>query len=190
LNDALAVLPNERELVARATIKPAAFAAIFDHYFPRIYNYARYRVKQAEAADELTARVFESAFVNIGSYVPERAPFSAWLFGIARNTVNQYIRAQKRRRWISLDLIFDRKSDTPGPEEASILRETNAEVLSALSMLSDRDRDILALKFSAGLTNRRIASLSGLGESHVSVILYRAIKKLRTELMNVESNNE
>lgn len=190
MNDTLAALPNEQELIAHATSKPAAFSTIFDHYFPRVYNYARYRVGRADSADELTAQIFEKAFVKIRSYKPERAPFAAWLFGIARNTVNQYLRAQKRRRWISLDLIFGRKSDDPGPEEAVIQSEMNAELMSAIGGLSDRERDILALKFSAGLTNRRIASLAGLGESHVSVLLYRSIRKLRTELRKKESDNE
>lgn len=190
MNDGLVALQDERELVALASTKPAAFSEIFDHYFPRVYNYARYRVGSADAADELTARVFEKAFEKIGRYTPGRAPFSAWLFGIARNTVNQYLRTEKRRRWFSLDLIYDRKSDDPDPEEAVIQGEMNTEILTAIGKLSNRDRDILALKFSAGLTNRRIASLTGLGESHVSVILYRAVKKIRIELVNMETSNE
>ena len=190
LKDTLIALPNEQELVLRVSSKPAAFSAVFDHYFPRVYNYTRYRLSQANAADEVTARIFEKAFTKINSYRPERAPFAAWLFGIARNTVNQYLRLQKRRQWISLDLIHGRKSDDPGPEESVIQSETNVEILTAIGNLSDRDRDVLALKFSAGLTNRRIASLTRLSESNVSVILYRSIRKIRDKLREKEAKDE
>lgn len=98
MDGTVAVLPNELALVARATAEPAAFAAIYDHYFPRVYNYVRYRVRDTETADDVTAQVFERALVCIGSYRPERAPFAAWLFAIVRNAVNDYLRAQKRQR--------------------------------------------------------------------------------------------
>ncbi len=190
LGDSLATLPNEHELVARAVSKPAAFAALYDHYFPRVYNYARYRVGEAGTADEIAARVFEQALAKIGSYQPERAPFSAWLFGIARNTVNQHLRAKRRRRWISFDLLYDRRSGDPDPEEALVQNEMYRELIDALGGLSERERDILALKFASGMTNRRIAKLTGLGESNVSVILFRTIRKLRDELRSRESNHE
>lgn len=186
----MAVLLNEQELVARATSKPAAFTAIYNHYFPRVYNYARYRVRDAGAADEITAQVFERALVKIESYRPERAPFAAWLFGIARNTVNQYLRSQRRRRWISLDLLFNRYSDDSSLEDTLILSESHTELMAAVARLSDRERDIIALKFAAGLTNRRIATLTGLGESNVSVILYRSIRRLRNELSSREVDHE
>ena len=179
-----AVLANELALVARATAEPAAFADIYDHYFPRVYNYVRYRVQDAETADDITAQVFERALVNIGRYHPERAPFAAWLFAIARNGVNDYFRAQKRGRWFSLGVLRDWASveSRPEPEEIVVHNETRAELLAAVARLSDRERDLIALKFAAGLTNRRIAELTGLGASNVGVILYRAVRRLRAEL--------
>ena len=50
-----------------------------------------------------------------------------------------------------------------------------------LSQLADRDRELVALKYGAGLTNRAIAGLSGLSESNVAVILHRAVQTLREE---------
>lgn len=133
-------------------------------------------------ADDVTAQVFERALVNIDSYRPERAPSAAWLFAIARNGVNDYLRAQKRGRWLSLEALRDRASAEPRPEEVAIRNETRAELLAAVARLSDRERDRIGLKFGAGLTNRRIADLTGLGESNVGVILYRAVRRLRAEL--------
>jgi RNA polymerase sigma-70 factor (ECF subfamily) len=182
MDSTVAVLPNELALVAQATAEPAAFAAIYDHYFPRVYNYVRYRVRDAETADDVTAQVFERALVSISSYRPERGPFAPWLFAIARNAVNDHLRAQRRRRWLSLEVLRDRASAEPQPEEVAIRSEIHAELVAAAASLNDRERDLIALKFAAGLTNRRIAELTGLSESNVGVILYRAMQRLRAEL--------
>ena len=182
MDGTVAVLPNELALVVRAVAEPTAFAAIYDHYFPRVYNYVRYRVRDAETADDITAQVFERALVSIGSYRPERGPFGAWLFAIARNAVSDHLRAQRRRRWLSLEVLRDRASAEPQPEEVAIHSETRAELLAAVARLSERERDLIALKFAAGLTNRRIAELTGLSYSNVGVILYRAVRRLRVKL--------
>jgi RNA polymerase sigma-70 factor (ECF subfamily) len=182
MDGTVAVLPNELALVARAIAEPAAFVTIYDHYFPRVYNYVRYRVRDAATADDVTAQVFERALVSISSYRPERGPFAPWLFAIARNAANDHLRAQKRRRWLSLEVLRGQTSAEPQPEEIAVHNETRAELLAAVARLSDRERDLIALKFAAGLTNRRIAELTGLSESNVGVILYRAVQRLRAEL--------
>jgi DNA-directed RNA polymerase specialized sigma24 family protein len=63
MDGTVAVLPNELALVARATAEPVAFAPINDHYFPRVYNYVRYRGGDAEMADDLTAQVFSRSHI-------------------------------------------------------------------------------------------------------------------------------
>jgi RNA polymerase sigma-70 factor (ECF subfamily) len=182
MDGTIAMLPNEAALAARAMAEPAAFVAIYDHYFPRVYNYVRYRVREADTADDITSEVFERAWVNMGRYRSERAPFAVWLFAIARNAVNDHLRAVSRRRWIPLQILGGLPSGEPQPEQVAIHNETHARLLAAVSGLSDRERDLIALKFAAGLTNRQIAELTGLGESNVGVILYRSMQQLRAEL--------
>ena len=105
MDGAVVVLANEATLVARAAAEPSAFAAIYDHYFPRVYNYVRYRIGDMQTTDDIVAQVFEQALVNIGSYRPQRAPFAAWLFAIARNAVSDYQRARRRHGWFSLEVL-------------------------------------------------------------------------------------
>ncbi|MCG2770213.1 MAG: sigma-70 family RNA polymerase sigma factor [Anaerolineae bacterium] len=185
-----AVLPNELALVSRARVEPAAFAAVYDHYFPRVYNYVRYRVNDPATADDLTAQVFERVLARIRGYNPERAPFAAWLFAIARNAVSDHLRAHKRRRWLALDVLSGRFSAEPKPEEILVRKEGHAELLAAVARLSDRQRNLIGLKFGAGLTNRRIAELTGLSESNVGVILYRTMRRLRAEMSAEECDHE
>ena len=183
-----AILPDEAALVARASVEPAAFAAIYDHYFPRVYTYVRYRVVDPTSADDITALIFERLLTHLGRYRPERAPFAGWLFAIARNAVNDHLRAQRRRRWLSLEALRDRSSPQPPMEAAVIADETRAKLLAAVARLGSRERDLIALKFAAGLTNRRIAQLTGLSESNVGVILYRTVRRLRATLSAEETH--
>jgi RNA polymerase sigma factor (sigma-70 family) len=71
----------------------------------------------------------------------------------------------------------------PQPEEALVGQEELAETLAALDRLEERERELLALKFSARMTNRQISALTGLSESNVGVILYRAIQRMRAMIM-------
>jgi RNA polymerase sigma-70 factor (ECF subfamily) len=59
-----------------------------------------------------------------------------------------------------------------------------AQLSVLLARLADRERELVALKYGAGLTNRAIAHLSGLTESNVGVILHRTIQILRSEWEN------
>ncbi|HUT02771.1 MAG TPA: sigma-70 family RNA polymerase sigma factor [bacterium] len=179
-------LVEEQALIAQAKAEPSAFAAIYDHYFPRVFSYIRYHVRDAEAADDITAQIFEKALIKIKGYRPERAPFADWLFAIARNAVTDHLRSRMRYRWLPLDALRDQASDAPQPEDVAIRNETLDRLRTAVSSLSDREREIIALKFAARLTNRSISRLCGLTESNVAVILSRAIGRLRIELCTEE----
>jgi RNA polymerase sigma-70 factor (ECF subfamily) len=181
----VAVYPDERllgHLAQAAACTPEAFAELYQRYYARVFNYVRYRSQDLATAEDLTAQVFERLLERIDGYDPERAPFSAWLFAIARNLVNGHYRAQRRRSWLPIDLFHGWPSGESGPEEALLQDETEAELLAAIARLDERERDLLGLKFAGQLNNRQIAAVAGLSESNVAVILHRAIERLRAEL--------
>lgn len=181
---------DELALVARAKADTAAVAALYDHYFPLIYKYVLYRVSDAQIADDLVSQIFERMLSDLGRYQPELAPFGAWLFGIARHVVGNFYRTKKRQNWLSLEGIFNLPNNDPIPEEAFLKIEQGDHLLQSLAKLSDRERDLIGLKFAGGLTNREISTLTRLTETNVGVILYRAIQRLRTELTKEEVNND
>lgn len=181
-------LPNEQWLIEQSKDEPKAFAAIYDHYFPRIYTYIRYRVDNNQTADDLTAFVFERALSRLNQYQSGRAPLSAWLFGIARNAVSNHRRRKKRWQWLPLTFADNRPDHEQQPEAAMIQDETEERLLAAVSQLPYRERDLIALRFVSGLNNRQIAALTDLTESNVGVILHRALKKLRADLKEVNND--
>jgi RNA polymerase sigma-70 factor (ECF subfamily) len=185
---------------ATATVKPAAesatvgrelreaedaFERAYASELPRVYGYVRYRVGDRDTADDLTSQTFLRALDRLSTFDPGRAPLSAWILGIARNVVRDHLRARRRWGWLPLEWLGDsreRASSEPTPEQGAIRSEQGRQLLRALAGLSERQRDVLGLKFAGGLTNRAIARLTGLGESHVAVIVYRAVGKLRARL--------
>lgn len=182
------MLENELKLIKRSKVDPSAFAEVYEHYFPRVYKYIRFRIRDPETADELTSQTFERVLTKIATFSPERGSFAVWLFTISRNTVFDYLRHKKRYRFAPIETLKDCHSAEPLPEELVLKKETHEELLSALATLKDRQREIVALKFGACLTNRSIAKLSGLRESNVGVILYRAIRQLRAQLSGKEED--
>ncbi|MHB8158863.1 MAG: RNA polymerase sigma factor, partial [Desulfocucumaceae bacterium] len=89
-------LTNETEIVLQAVSDSLAFEELFDHYFPRVYNYVRCRVGNSDVADDLTSHILERIYFKLDTYRPEYGIFAPWLFTIAQYTVTDYYRKQKR----------------------------------------------------------------------------------------------
>lgn len=158
------------------------FAGLYDRHFAKVYNYVSYRVGDASAADDVASRVFERALDRLETFDPAAGPIEAWLFGIARNAVADHFRAQRWLSWLPLDAFSERPGRDPKNEDVLVEDESRRELRRALERLSPRERELLALKFGADMTNRAVAEHLDMGESNVGVILHRAVLKLRTAL--------
>jgi RNA polymerase sigma-70 factor (ECF subfamily) len=177
-------IQGKKDSARQAYTNEHVFLAYYDEYFQKVYNYIRYRCGDTILTEDLTAVVFEKALAKFSSYNEDRGNFSAWLFTIARNEVNAHLRRSIWSAALSMDSVSDHPSQSPSPEDTCITNETLAALFSALNGLSNRERDLLGLKFSARLTNRQIASLTKFSENNVAIILFRAIHKLRRVLLD------
>jgi RNA polymerase sigma-70 factor (ECF subfamily) len=162
------------------------FAEQYGEYLPRVLNYVRLRVDGEDLAQELTAQTFERALSRLHT-LRDRGAFGGWLFRIARSIVAGYYR--QRRPVVSLENVSERATmetgTEPGPE-AQVVSSQEVEALrEALQLLSEREQEIIRLRFVAGVTNRAIAKMMGLREGNVAVILFRALRKLRRTLATV-----
>lgn len=149
---------------------------MYAEQLPRVYNFLRYRVGPDEAED-LTARVFLKAWRKRHRYRREIAAFGTWLLTIARNEAIDHARL-RRPRHEPLEAASEIATGQT-PEEQVERRRDVLRLGRLLDRLGDRERELIALKYGAGLTNREIARLSGLGESNVGTLLHRTIETLR-----------
>ncbi|AAK79476.1 RNA polymerase sigma-70 factor (ECF subfamily) [Clostridium acetobutylicum] len=159
-----------------------AFSYIFETYSKRVYNYIYYRVNCQYTAEDLMSKIFEKVMLKIDSYSEKKSSFEVWLFTIARNVLNDYFRGLKRHTLFSLDVFKELLSNEPNPEEAILKEEANYKLLKALKILSKKERHIIALKFGANLKNKEISELLGIKSNNVGIILFRTIKKLKSQM--------
>jgi RNA polymerase sigma-70 factor (ECF subfamily) len=158
-----------------------AFADLYRQYLPKVYRYISYRISDRLTAEDLTSAVFEKALSKFRSYRSEKAGFSTWIFTIARNTLTDHFRVNRKGQNIQLDDPLALVAQDGSPEEVNERAEELQLLNSCLSRLSPAEREIISLKFGAEMTNRQISGILALSESNVGVIVYRAVRKLRDD---------
>jgi RNA polymerase sigma-70 factor, ECF subfamily len=141
-----------------------------------IFAYVATLLGDRAAAEDITALAFERAYRRRMTFDRRRGEERAWLFGIARNAALDELRRRKRRARLETEPVDDAAPDTDSAVELALRRET---VRAAMAALDGRERDLLALKFSAGLSNAEIAGVLGLSETAAGTRLHRTLTKLR-----------
>jgi RNA polymerase sigma-70 factor (ECF subfamily) len=170
------VLPRR---VARWVAAEPDWEQVYAEELPRVYNFFRYRLGNAADAEDLTARTFEKAWQSRYRYRQDVAGFATWLLTIARNVAIDHLRA--RRLLVPLEAAAAVPSAAPTPEDRA-LQQSDADRLELLlKRLTPRERELIAFKYGAEMTNRAIARATGLSESNVGTILHRAVETLRAE---------
>jgi len=164
-------------LVRWITAAEPDWDAVYAEQLPRVYNFFRYRFGPSMDAEDLTARTFEKAWQARHRYRRDVAGFATWLLAIARNVAVDHVRA--RRHHLPLEAAAAVAGPTRTPEDAVVQGSEEARLGRLLAALPDRERELLALKYGAGMTNRAIARVTGLSESNVGTILHRAVQTLR-----------
>ena len=171
---------DENALLARIGNDPQAFEELFDTFFPRVYNYFRYRDAKSSLADDLTAMTFEQAWLGMRKFHPDSSSFKVWLFTIARDLMDEHLRFQNQQAITSPEA----KSNQPGKEPKENQEMSQAELLGTISELEDQPRNLLALRFAAHMTNQQIAQLSEVNERDVNLNLFRTLAHLGAKLEN------
>ncbi len=167
-------------LVAPATDAPAeaeaAFEALYRSSRDDVFAYVCGLLRDRSAAEDVTAQAFERAYRRRATFNPKRGTHRAWLFGIARNAALDELR--RRSRQTELVVEPEDASAITGDESAeAAMRRT--VIRTAMEQLSARERELVALKFFAGLQNTEIARVIGTSESNAGTRIHRVLEKLR-----------
>jgi len=141
-----------------------------------VYAYVCTLLRDPAAAEDVTALAFERAYRRRRTFDRRRGEERAWLFGIARNAALDELRRRRRVAALVTD-PEDVVAVDEGEGAEVTLRRT--AVQAALAGLSAREREIIALKFHAGLSNPELARVLGVSESNAGTLLYRTMEKLR-----------
>jgi RNA polymerase sigma-70 factor, ECF subfamily len=170
----------DQTLVAEAREVPAeadlAFEQLYRSNRDDLYAYVAGMLRDRSAAEEVTAAVFERAFRKRRHFDPRRGNPRAWLFGIARNAALDELRHRRRKAELAAE---PGDLDSHPPDALAEVGARRATVTLALAELDPRERELVALKFFAGLSNAEIAAVLGISESNAGTKLHRTITQLR-----------
>jgi RNA polymerase sigma-70 factor, ECF subfamily len=154
------------------------FEALYRSSRDDVYAYVATLLRDRVAAEDVTALAFERAYRRRRSFDRARGDERAWLFGIARNAALDELRLRKRHATLSVDPEDPTAAHAFADDAADVALRRTA-VRAALDALAPRERELVALKFHAGLTNAEIARVLGVSESNAGTLLHRTIAKLR-----------
>ncbi len=168
-------MSDDTVLIERARLDPEAFASLYQQYLSPVYRYLYHRVDSPGDAEDITTQVFLEALEGLRkNRYRKGGNFRAWLFTIARRRAIDFYRTAS---------ACPLPDGLPSPEPAlfvSVERREELQFLeTALSQLDEDKREILRLRYAAGLNFAEIALLLGKNEPAVKMMAYRAIDLLR-----------
>ena len=176
-------LSEEKQLVENAKMDSASFAKLYDYYFPKVYGFVAAKVGSRMDAEDIAGDVFMKALENLDKFEWRGLPFAAWLFTIARNSVNSFYKKNAKAKTSELDenrlMAKDKESS---PHKKATDDELSDNVKKVLGELPERELTVVQLKFFSQMTNREIVDATGLSESNVAVILYRTLRRIKSDL--------
>jgi RNA polymerase sigma-70 factor, ECF subfamily len=156
----------------------AHFKVLYDRYFSRVYAFVYTRVRQRADAEELTQESFTAVFRSIAGYSGKSTPL-AWIYGIAKNTVNNHLRRMR---------IQEARAEAAGPDamtaEWHASPQEDFEMRQILRKMDERLRsvtrwqvEVFWLRHVDDLSIEQIASRMDRSNDAIRSSLYR-VKRL------------
>jgi RNA polymerase sigma-70 factor (ECF subfamily) len=173
---------EERLLIERLRTDPAVVGEVYDRYADALYGFLMKRCGHAETAEDLVSKTFTKLLESRLTIEWRGVSLGAWLYRVATNALTDYWRSASVR----LDEEIDPESwDPPSADDPVWNTELVIEgdrLRTALKTLSARDQEVLTLRFYGGYEAAEIGSTLGVSANHASVLVYRALGRLRQKL--------
>lgn len=172
---------TERELKALVELAAArdadAWASLYRRTYPRLFAYARRRLRSEHEADDAVSETMLRALNQIDTFTWKGAGFDAWLYGIARNVVREGHRHSGRN--FPTHEPPERQTATAGPLDELVGREQLIDVRCAFGRLSTEDQELLELRVVAGLSADGVGAVLGRRPGAVRMAQSRALQRFR-----------
>ena len=177
--------------VAEAAVTDeAAFIELYEHFYPRVYQYLLGRTKDSNLADELVSETFIRMLCYLKKYDKQKGAFSTWLFRIACNVLNKYYGEKTYRLCTAIDETYDiMSSDEEEPENIALSHERSMELKNAIAQLPERQQRILELTYWLNMKSKEVGKILGMAPSSVRVALKQARDSLKELLENNSKGN-
>ena len=177
-----AITPN---LIERARMgDTGAIAVFYEQYHDAIYRFLYYRLGDPQAAEDLTSEVFLRMINSLADYRPQNVSFQAWLYQIARNlSIDHYRKASNRKQTILEDNLVTGDSSFGSSVERKL---TSITLRQALTQINEDQRDVLVMRFVAGMPISDVAQALRRSENAIKALQRRGLLALRKILTDWE----
>ena len=175
---------EDDDLVLEARTQAHALGRLYEMYYERIFRFCVHRLFDKEIAEDVTSTVFLEVARGIRTFKGRTVQdFRNWLFAIAANQANAYIRKTSRRKELlkeAADLI---PAATDSTDESS--EQDWPRLYEAILKLKPQHQTIVTLRFFENLKYEQIAQILNVKEATVRVTLHRILNELRNHLLTV-----
>jgi RNA polymerase sigma-70 factor, ECF subfamily len=170
---------SDNELFAVAVVRaregdPDAQRLLYLRYADDVHSFVCTIVSDTHAAEDITQTVFARLPIRLRRYEPRASPFGAWLVSVARNASIDYMRT---RRAVPTEQVLD-----PGIADEDVSRDRLQSLREALAFLPEDQREVVMLRFVAGLSPVEVSERLGRSEQSVNALQHRGRRRLREGL--------
>ncbi len=156
-----------------------AFGQLYDCFAQRIFRYVRIKIQNWEEAQDVLQEVFTKAFLGLKRLELKDLNFTAWLYRIASNTINDHFRKKySKPEPLEIDEGIDVQDNTSLFEEVAVSSDL-AIVRASFKQLSVTYRQVLELRFFQDLSLEEVATALGKSNLAVRILQHRALKKVQ-----------
>jgi len=162
----------------------AAWAHLYQQYFPAVFRQLRYYTGDSGIAEELAQEAFAQAMASRDRFDPSR-DFRAWLHGVALNVVRKYWRRQRNTSAAHARLGAMARTcprSGAGPDDLHLQRERSRVLYAVLAGLPERLREAFLVRELEGLATDEAATLLGISTGNLAVRVCRARAQIHAEL--------
>jgi RNA polymerase sigma-70 factor, ECF subfamily len=174
---------------------PDAISLLYRRFLAVIYRFTLSRVGSVPEAEDLTSETFIAIMEGIGSArAQDELGFAAWILGIARNKLAQHFRRRLHQRKVSMPWHEVAEpaavADEGDPLAVLSARESWAEVVTALNLLTAEQRTVLLYRCILGRSATDISHMLGKPVNAIYGLQFRALASLERHLANGDADME
>ena len=176
---------EDNDLVLRAKTQAGALGRLYEMYYERIFRFCVHRLFNKEIAEDVTSAVFLNVARGIRSFKGQsEQDFRNWLYAIAANQANAYIRKSSRRKKLLAEAAGSMVPARADSREKSFEPDWPG-LYAAILRLKPKHQTIVTLRFFENFSYEQIALILDVKEANVRVTLHRILNKLRNQLQTV-----
>ncbi len=176
---------TEDDLVLKARTQAEALSRLYEMYYERIFRFCVHRLFDKENAEDVTSTVFLEVARGIRLFKGRTVQdFQNWLYAIAANQANAYIRKSSRRKKLLETAVGSMTASVAGSTDESSEPDWPG-LYEAILKLKPQHQTIVTLRFFENLKYEQIAQILDVKEATLRVRLHRILNELRNNLQSV-----